>query len=420
MSPSTALSAAVLATAAALLTSCGGGSSGSDANASSSTLPAPAPTPTPAPGSVVPLGIDVRAAMPTPAGSVPARLTRFATGLQAPWAMAFLPDGRLLVTQKAGSLVLVSANGATVSPPISGVPAVDSGGQGGLLDVVLDPQFATNRRVYLAFAEPGANNTNGTAVARGELNAGATALVNVSVIFRQQPKKAGTQNHYGSRLVFRSDGTLFVALGDRFNFSAEAQDLASQLGKVVRITTDGAPAAGNPFLAQGGNAASVWSLGHRNAQAAAVNPATGELWVAEHGPQGGDEINVALAGRNFGWPTVAYGCNYGVPVATTCWIGGGTHQGAFTPPLAYWYPTSPAPGGMLFYSGRRFPEWQGNLLVGGLAGRTLYRFVLSAGGITAVESLFAGQHEIRDIEQGPDGELYLISRNDNAIFRIDR
>jgi aldose sugar dehydrogenase len=346
-------------------------------------------------------------------------LTVFATGLVSPWGMAFLPDGRLLVTQKAGSLVVVSADGRSISAPIGGVPAVDARGQGGLLDVALDPQFDTNRRVYLAYAEL-IGSDNGTAVARGTLNASATALENVEVIFRQLPKKADSTGHYGSRLVFRNDGTLFVTLGDRQGHAEEAQRLTSQLGKVVRIGSDGALPADNPFAAQGGNAAAVWTYGNRNVQAAAIQPATGELWIGDHGPQGGDEVNVALAGRNFGWPNVSYGCDYGAPVGTACRIGGGTHGPDYTEPAAYWYPTSTAPGGMLFYTGARFPEWQGSLFVGGLSGRTLWRFDIDGHAIVGQEPFFAGQHEIRDIKQGPDGWIYVISRNASQILRVER
>jgi glucose/arabinose dehydrogenase len=335
--------------------------------------------------------------------------------------MAFLPDGRLLVTQKAGSLVIVSANGQTISAPLGGVPAVDASGQGGLLDVALDPQFATNRLVYLTFSErDSGSGANGTAVARGVLNATDTALVDVQVIFRQMPKKTGTSGHYGSRLAFRADGTLFVTLGERQSYASEAQQLSSQLGKVVRIRTDGSIPADNPFFAQGGNAAAVWSYGHRNPQAAAIHPSTGDLWVSEHGPQGGDEVNVALASRNFGWPNVSYGCNYGAPVGPGCRIGGGTHNAPYTEPVTYFHPTSTAPGGMIFYSGSRFPEWQGSLLVGGLAGATLWRFVLDGNAVVGYEPFFAGQHEIRDIKQGPDGWIYLISRSAEQILRVER
>ena len=340
--------------------------------------------------------------------------------------MAFLPDGRLLVTQKSGSLVLLSADGLTKST-ISGAPTVDAAGQGGLLDVALDPKFdlASNRRIYLAYSEPGANGTNGTAVARADLDAALTALQNVTVIFQQMPKKV-SQGHYGSRIIFRPDGTMFVTLGERqmpINSANEAQSLTSQLGKVVRINSDGSIPADNPY-ASDANALTraVWSYGHRNPQAAALHPTTGELWVTEHGPQGGDEVNLSLAKRNFGWANVSYGCNYGDPVGVTCRIGGGTHNAPYTPPLAFFYPTSTAPGGAAFYTGTKFPEWQGSFFVGGLAGRTLWRFVVngSATAIVGVEPFFAGAHEIRDIKQGPDGWLYFISRNANAIYRVER
>jgi len=343
-------------------------------------------------------------------------------GLSTPWGMAFLPDGRLLVTQKAGQLRLVSADGATVSGPISGVPTVDSAGQGGLLDVALDPAFSltANRRIYLAYSEPGPSGTNGTAVARADLNPSLTALENVKVIFQQLPKKTSA-GHYGARLVFRPDGTLFVTLGERQGYPTEAQSLTSQLGKVVRIHADGSIPADNPYA---GNAdpltRAVWSYGHRNPQAAALHPATGELWVTEHGPQGGDEVNVALPMRNFGWPNVSYGCNYGAPQGTGCRYGGGIHTAPYSPPALFWYPVSTAPGGALFYTGTAYPEWQGSLFVGGLAGKTLYRLVISGEQVVGQEPFFAGQHEVRDLKQGPDGKIYLISRNASQILRIDR
>jgi glucose/arabinose dehydrogenase len=294
-----------------------------------------------------------------------------------------------------------------------------------LLDVAIDPQFVSNRRVYLTFSEPGptdasGNPTNGTAVWRGELNSTATALNNTTVIFRQSAKKSGTSNHYGSRLVFRADGTLFVTLGERASYPTEAQQVNGHLGKVVRITTDGAPVSDNPFFAQGGDAAYVWTLGHRNPQAAAIHPTTGDLWVVEHGPQGGDEVNIALAGRNFGWPTVSYGCGYGDPVGTACRLGGGTHAPNFAEPLAYWYPISTAPGSAVFYNGAKFPEWQGNLFVGGLAGATLWRLVLQGNAVVGAERFFAGQHQIRDLKVGPDGWIYLIARDTNQILRVQR
>lgn len=362
--------------------------------------------------------IDVTKTTSPPAGSVPVRLTVFRSGLSTPWGMTFMPDGRLLVTQKGGSLVIVSRDGQNVSSPLTGVPAVDSGGQGGLLDVALDPQFASNRRIYLTYAERGEGGS-GAAIARAELNSAETGLTNVLVIFRQT-KKSGSSNHYGSRLAFRNDGTLFVTVGERFNFADEAQSLNSNMGKVLRLNTDGSAAANNPFLMQGGIAATVWTYGHRNIQAATVHPTTGDLWVSEHGPQGGDEINLSLPGRNFGWPQVSYGCSYGDPVGTNCRYGGGVHASPFIPPLVYWFPVSTAPGGIAFYNGSRISEWQGNLFVGGLADKTLWRFILDGTRVVAHQALFVGQHEIRDVRMGPDGYLYLISRSTNQILRVER
>ena len=375
-----------------------------------------APAPGPQAG---PVAIDVRVLPPPLAGSVPVRLVPFVTGLNVPWAIAFLPDRRLLVTEKGGTLRLVSADGTSLTP-VAGVPAVDAASQGGLLDVALDPRFPVNRRVYLSYAEPGTGaeaGLAGTSVYRAVLNAAATALENGVVIFRQAPKVAGG-GHYGSRLLFRRDGTLFVTLGERQK-GAPAQDPASQLGKVVRIDTAGKPAAGNPGFGPGASP-HLWTTGHRNVQAAALHPSTGELWVAEHGPQGGDELNLALPGRNFGWPNVSYGCDYGSPVGTGCRVSGGTHAPAFSEPQAYWFPTSTAPGGMAFYTGDPFPEWKGDLFVGGLAGQTLWRLRLQGNAVIGAEALFPGLHELRDLRQGPDGLLYLLTRDGNEILRVER
>lgn len=405
---------AILAASTSGMVGCSGGE-----NASSTPAPNPPPPPPPPPPAAgAPFSIDIRNPITPPAGSVPVRLVPFANGLSAPWGMAWLPDGQVLVTQKAGTLARLTATG-TLAGTVSGVPAVDARDQGGLMDVALDPQFATNRRVYLAYSEPVTGGNTRTAVARSVLSMDGTSLGSVTVIFRQSPDKTST-GHYGSRLVFRADGSLFVTLGERQGFAAESQSMTSQLGKVVRINTDGHPLPDNPFFAQGGSTAYVWSLGHRNPQSAALHPTTGELWVAEHGPQGGDEVNLALPGRNFGWPTVSYGCPYNSPQGVGCRYGGGTHAPSFVEPLIYWWPTSTAPGGMAFYTGNRIPAWQSNLFVSGLAGnKALYRFVLNGTQVTAVEALFAGQHEIRDVRQGPDGYLYLISRSANQILRIE-
>jgi aldose sugar dehydrogenase len=280
----------------------------------------------------------------------PATTSTFTSGLKNPWGMAFLPDGRMLVTQKAGELVIVSADGKSVGAPVGGVPAVNSAGQGGLLDVALDPDFATDPWVYISYSEPGSGGSE-TAVARGRLR--GNTLQDLNVIFRQQPKVSGN-GHYGSRFVFRPDKTLFVTLGERQKGSP-AQDLASHLGKVVRIHRDGSVPADNPKLGAGARP-EIWSYGHRNVQGAALHPGTGELWDVEHGPQGGDEINIARAGANYGWPVRSYGCNYGDRVSETCRIGGGTHAPEFVEPLTYWVPTSIAPSGLTFYTGSMFPE----------------------------------------------------------------
>ncbi len=353
------------------------------------------------------------AALP-PAPEVAARAVVLTSALTSPWGLAFLPDGRMLVTQKSGTMVVVSADGSTVSGPLSGVPAVASAGQGGLLDVVIDPDFDTDPWVYWSYSEAGSGGS-GTAVARGRLS--GTALLDVQVIFRQLPKVSG-DGHFGSRLVFRSDKTLFVTLGERQKGSP-AQDVTTHLGKVVRIERDGSVPAGNPNL--GGTARpELWSLGHRNPQGAALHPATGDLWLVEHGPQGGDELNRVTPGGNYGWPVKSYGCNYGDPVGTACRIGGGTHAPTYIEPVSYWVPTSIAPSGLVFYTGAGFPEWQGNAFLGALAGQALWRVVLSGAAEVSRERLFASLGErIRCVRQGPDGWLYLLT-DSGKLIRIDR
>lgn len=352
---------------------------------------------------------------PPPTGTIKA--TAQPVQLTAPWGLAMLPDGSWLVTQRTGGLVRVAADYAS-SQPVSGAPAVDTAGQGGLLDVALDPDFATSPYVYLSYSEPGVGaeaGTSGTAVARARLV--GNALQGLTVIFRQAPKVAGS-GHYGSRLVFRGDKTLFVTLGER-QLGSPAQDLAQTLGKVVRINRDGSMPADNPAFGIGARAG-IWSLGHRNPQGAALHPTTGELWVGEHGPQGGDEINISRAAGNYGWPTVSYGCNYGDPVGTACAIGGGTHAPRFVEPLTTWVPTSVAPSGMAFYSGAMFPEWQGNLFVGALAGQALWRLTLSGDTVTAKEALFASLGErIRAVKPASDGALLLIT-DSGKLIRVAR
>ncbi len=350
------------------------------------------------------------------AATPPPTVATFTSGLKQPWGMAFLPDGRVLVTQKGGELVIVSADGKRVGAPVGGVPEVNSAGQGGLLDVAIDPDFATEPWVYISYAEPGAGGS-GTAVARGRLS--GNTLQDLSVIFRQQPKVSGN-GHYGSRFVFRPDKTLFITLGERQKGSP-AQDLASHLGKVVRINRDGSVPADNPKFRTLGRP-EIWSYGHRNPQGAALHPSTGELWDVEHGPQGGDEINIARAGANYGWPVRSYGCNYGDRVGDTCRLGGGTHAPEFVEPLTYWVPTSMAPSGLAFYTGAMFPEWKGNLFVGSLAGQALWRIVLDGDKVVSREPLFASLAErIRNVTQGPDGALYLLTDSGSGrILRVSR
>jgi aldose sugar dehydrogenase len=359
--------------------------------------------------------------------------TAFTTGLNTPWGFTFLPNGQILVTEKGGFLRTVSADGRAISPPITGVPTVDAqAGQGGLLDVEIDPNFPANRRVYLSYSEPGLGadiNKNGTAVARGELSADSTALLNVAVIFRQLPK-AASQGHFGSRIVFGNDGAVWVALGDRQVLSDQAQNLGNHIGKVVRINADGTVPANNPFINTLGAAPEVYSTGHRNIQGAAKHPVTGDLWTSEHGPQGGDEVNREVAGKNFGWPLISYGQHYG----TTTQVGAGTSQAGLEQPLSYWEAldgstpvlgaakSSTAPSGMMFYTANQFPEWQGNLFVGALAGKSVWRMVVSDTRVLSRERLFADLNErIRAIKQGPDGFIYLLTDSVNGrIIRIER
>jgi glucose/arabinose dehydrogenase len=342
-----------------------------------------------------------------PAAVVAPIVTTLNTSLSSPWGMAVLPSGELLITQKSGSLLRVSANGA-ITTSISGILPVNDSGQGGLLGLALDPDFATLPWVYWAFSEPGSGTEAGlagTAVARGRLV--GNALLDVAVLFRQQPKTTGS-GHFGARLVFARDKTLFITLGERQKFSP-AQDLAQTLGKVVRIARDGSIPTDNPAL--GASALpGIWSLGHRNPQGAALHPETGELWISEHGPQGGDEINIARAGANYGWPVKSYGCNYGDPVGEACRIGGGVHAPAFVEPLTTWVPTSVAPAGLLFYTGNLIPQWTGSLFSGSLAGQALWRMTVSPTSVVTREALLTDRKErFRDVVQTQDGAILLLT-----------
>lgn len=349
--------------------------------------------------------------------------------LNDPWGLAFLPDGRMLVTQRGGSFAIVKADGSAVDATVSGpVPAVATSGQGGLLDVVLDPAFGTNQTIYWTYSEPGTGGA-GTAVARGRLN--GSTLSDVAVIYRQTPKVSGG-NHFGSRLAFRSDGTLYVTLGERAQdapeapTTANAQNLAKTLGKVIRINRDGSPAAGNPSLGAGA-LPEIWSYGHRNPQGAAVRPGTDELWLTEHGPRGGDELNVALAGKNYGWPLRSYGCPYGFAESDpACRPGGtgGVHAPDFEEPKTTWLPISTAPSGLLFYTGSRFPDWRGHVFAGALAGQTLWHVSVDGGSVAAagkqaISAVSALGRRIRDVRQGPDGWIYLLS-TDGRVIRVER
>ena len=395
--------------------SCGGST---EAPAPSGNTPAPTP-PAPTPPAPTPPAPPPPA--PPPAGG-PITATTITSNLASPWGMAFRPDGRMLVTLKGGSMVIVSANGSSTTP-VTGVPAVNSSGQGGLLDVALDPDFSTTPWVYFSYSENGSGGS-GTAVARAQLS--GTTLQNLEVIFRQSPKVSG-DGHFGSRLVFRNDKTLFITLGERQQGSP-AQDLSKTLGKVVRINRDGTIPADNPNLGAGA-LPGIWSYGHRNPQGAALHPSTRELWQSEHGPQGGDEINISRSGLNYGWPNVSYGCNYGDSYPgtdnTSCRIGGtgGAHAPTYVEPLTYWVPTSQAPSGLAFYTGSLMPEWQGNLFMGALAGTGVWRLTLGGNTITAREKLDFSElaTRIRDIRQGPDGALYALTDGSGGrIVRIAR
>lgn len=342
------------------------------------------------------------------------RVETIATGLDHPWGIAQLPDGRWLVSERPGRLRVVAADGR-LSPPLGGVPAVVASGQGGLLDVAIDPDFATNGTVYFSYAEPGSGGTAGTAVARGRL--GADRIDNVAVIYRQEPKVSGG-NHFGSRIVFARDGTLLVTQGDRFSHRDQAQDLESDLGKIVRVNTDGSIPGDNPFTGRGTARPEIWSYGHRNIQAAALDPASGQLWTVEHGAAGGDELNHPEPGKNYGWPVIGFGVNYRTGAA----IHGGTHRQGMEQAVHVWVP-SIGTSGLLLYTGDRFPRWKGNLFAGGLSGEQLVRLTLEERRVRNVETLAQGMGRIRDVRQGPDGYIYLaIDSRDNRptpILRLE-
>lgn len=401
---------AALSCAALLAAACGGSTDGGGTGAT----PAGTSTATPASTSATSASAAPASAAPTSAAPAAEKVTAvtIATGLRSPWSLAFLPDGRMLVTEKAGTFRVVAGNG-TVSPPIGGAPAVASAGQGGLLDVVPSPDFARDATIFFSYAEPVAGGLARTAVARAVL--GATSISAMQVIFRQQPAVAGGV-HFGSRLAFATDGTLFVTLGDR-DQPAHAQRLDSHLGKVVRIRPDGTVPPDNPLVGQAGALPEIWSFGHRNPQGAAIEPASGRLWTGEHGPRGGDEINRPAAGANHGWPVITYGRDY----ATGAPLGEGTTRADVAPPLHHWVPTSIAPAGMTFYASDRVPGWSGDLFVGALAGKALVRLDVADGRVVGEERLLSAlDARIRDVKLGPDGALVIVTdAADGALMRVE-
>ena len=331
----------------------------------------------------------------------PVAVHTVASGLVHPWGLDFLPDGRILVTERPGSLRILSADGG-ISEPVAGVPDVYATGQGGLLDVRVGPNFADDSRIYLSFSEPGDGGAS-TAVARGRLD--GNALKDVEVIVSQRPKVSGGR-HFGSRLAFAPGGMLYVTTGDR-GLGDPAQDLKTHIGKVLRINPDGSVPSDNPYVGTSDAMPEIWSYGHRNMQGAAVHPASGKLWIHEHGPRGGDEINVPEAGRNYGWPLVSWGRHYsgvGIPDPPT--------RPEFADAIYYWDPVIAA-SGMDFYSGDLFPSWKGNLLVGGLVAKAVVRLTLDGEKVVGEERLGLGAR-VRAVRSGPDGAVYVLTDQRNG------
>jgi glucose/arabinose dehydrogenase len=340
------------------------------------------------------------------------KVETFATGLEHPWGLQFLPDGRLLVTERPGSMRLVTKDGK-LSEPIAGVPEVAAEGQGGLLDVLLAPDFAQSGTIYFSYGEPRGGGKNGTSVARAKLvlDGEGGRLEDVKVIFRQEPAtKSGY--HFGSRLVWAKDGTLFVTTGERNMLRQESQNPANHIGKVIRINPDGTVPDDNPKLP--GWAPEVWSIGHRNIQGAALRPDTGELYEVEHGAQGGDELNRPEKGKNYGWPIITYGIDYsGAKIGEGLTAKEGMEQAVY-----YWVP-SIATSGLAFYTGDLFPDWKGNAFVGGLGGAQIQRLVMDGNEVVAAETLLEDEGKrIRDIRQGPDGALWVLTDDTGEVLRI--
>ena len=339
------------------------------------------------------------------------RIVPLLAGLENPWSIAFLPDGRMLVTERAGRLRLVSQDFKLDPKPIDGLPEVIANGQGGLFDVVLHPQHAQNGWIYWAYNAPGTGGW-GTALARGKLQ--GQRMTEVQVLFSMQPKTRSA-HHFGGRIVFDAAGMVYLTLGDRGD-KDRAQKLNDHAGSVIRLHDDGRVPNDNPFVERAGALPEKWTLGHRNMQGAAINPQTGELWTHEHGPQGGDEVNVIRPGLNYGWPVITYGVNYGLGTK----IGEGQSKPGMVQPLQVWVP-SIAPSGMAFVSVSQFPQWQGSMLVGALRGQMLVRLTLEGDKVLSEERLFQGRPgRIRDVRMGPDGLVYLLTDDpQGALLRLE-
>jgi len=336
-------------------------------------------------------------------------LETVAEGLDHPWSLAFLPDGTILVTERAGNLRTIGMD-RKLSTPISGLPEVAAVGQGGLLDTALHPNFEETRLVFLSFAEPREEGKNGTSVMRGRLSEDLRRLTDVKVIFRQQPAYKGGA-HLGSRLAFDRAGALFVTTGDRLNLRPLVQQTDNHIGKIIRITEDGGIPPDNPRPK--GWLPEIWSIGHRNLQGAAIHPETGQLWTVEHGAKGGDELNHPEAGKNYGWPVITYSREYsGEPIGE-----GLTEKDGMEQPVHYWTP-SIGPSGMVFYTGDKYPQWRGNLFVGALALKHLARLVFKDGKVVEEQRLYDGRARIRDVRQGPDGYLYMLTDEDAPMGRV--
>lgn len=339
------------------------------------------------------------------------KATVITSSLTSPWGVVSLPDGRLLVTEKAGRMRIITATG-NISEPITGIPQVNASGQGGLLGLCLDPDFVRNRMVYWSFSEPG----NLTAIAKGRLSADEHELANVAVIYRATPAYGGSL-HYGGRIIFDRSGNLLASTGERSDLETrpQSQSVSSGLGKIVRINKDGQPVSDNPFMGQAGARPELYSIGHRNPQGLAIHPVTGDLWESEHGPKGGDEINKVVPGANYGWPVVTYGIEYSGQR-----VGEGIQQKeGLTQPVYYWDPVV-SPSGMTFYSSDRIPEWRNNLFIGALSGMHIVRLVIEDNKVTGEERLLTAENQrFRDITQGIDGALYAVT-DQGRLYRIDK